>query len=480
MIAVTSSKNERTDEPGAAPELAAPTTGHPSFSPAPSAHGKGRGVLEQALYLTLAQALLRALCFAVIPALLAGLTIRYLGPEPANGDGGLNVVAVAVNQYPIPSVLGLFLLFATLLRYWLPRAPGGRYASALPVRIAACIAPRDLRAFVEAAEMLRLLDKSAARRDLAKSLPTEQNAALGRQLDELASALAGDDVERVTRTASTLRALAAPRIAAHQRRDTLVLVVGLTAAGAAAFALRTVVVETYQVLSGSMLPALRAGDRIVVSKLAYRSGFGSREVLTSAPRRGDLVVFRKTVSDGPEHLVKRVVALPGDTVTMRGDRPVINGWTVPGCDAGLYVYPVVDGAVRGRLRVEFLGAHAYATIQSIGTPLPEPYVVKDGEPFVLGDNRTNSSDSRTWNDGQGAGVPFAAVEGRAERFFLATRRDGRVDFTGFMGSLDRRLSAEGIDARSLEHGIARCLSEWPNETEPPPPTVANNGAGHGP
>jgi signal peptidase I len=429
--------------------------------------------------LTLAQALLRALCFAVIPALLAGLTIRYLVPDPANSDGWLNVVAVAFNRFPIPSALGLFLLFATLVRYWLPRAPGGRYATALPVRIAACVAGRDLRAYVEAAAILRLLDKGAVRRNLAKTLPPEQNLALGQQLAELAGALVSDDVERVTRLASALRATATTRLAARQRRDTVVLVFGLTMAGGAALVLRTVFVETYQVLSGSMLPSLRAGDRIVVSKLAYRSAFAARDVLTTTPRRGDLVVFRNTVTDGPEHLVKRVIALPGDTVTMRGDRPVINGWKVPGCDAGLYVYPVVDGAVRGRLRVEFLGAHAYATIESIGTPLPEPYVVKDGELFVLGDNRTSSNDSRSWNDGQGAGVPFGTVEGRAERFFLATRRDGRVDFADFMGPLDRRLTAEGIDARSLEQGIARCLSEWPSETEPPPKAVASNGAGDG-
>jgi hypothetical protein len=184
--------------------------------------------------LTLAQALLRALCFAVIPALLAGLTIRYLVPDPANSDGWLNVVAVAFNRFPIPSALGLFLLFATLVRYWLPRAPGGRYATALPVRIAACVAGRDLRAYVEAAAILRLLDKGAVRRNLAKTLPPEQNLALGQQLAELAGALVSDDVERVTRLASALRATATTRLAARQRRDTVVLVFGLTMAGGAA------------------------------------------------------------------------------------------------------------------------------------------------------------------------------------------------------------------------------------------------------
>jgi signal peptidase I len=412
-----------------------------------------------------------------IPALLAGLTIRYLAPEPATSDGWQNVVAIAFNRFPVPCALGLFLSFALLLRYWLPRVPGGRFASTLPVRIVTYAEHRDLRTYAEAALLHRLLSRSLGR-DLQKASSDAQRGLLRDHLDRLATALESHDASRVARIASELRTMAAARLAARQRRDTFLLFVGLTTAGATAFILRMIVVETYQVLSGSMLPALRAGDRIVVNKLAYRRKLGPIEELEPSPERGDLVVFRNTVSDGPEHLVKRVIALPGDTVTMRGDRPVINGWAVPGCDAGLYVYPVVDGAVRGRLRIEFLGAHAYATVQSAGTPMPEPYVVKDGELFVLGDNRTSSSDSRSWNSGQGAGVPFGTVEGRASWFFLATRRDGRVDFAEFMRSLDRRLTAEGIDARSLEQGIARCLNEWPSETEPPINVIGTNGAGH--
>jgi hypothetical protein len=107
--------------------------------------------------------------------------------------------------------------------------------------------------------------------------------------------------------------------------------------------------------------------------------------------------------------------------------------------------------------------------------MPEPYIVQPNELFVLGDNRTSSSDSRTWNSGRGGGVPFRDVEGRAERFLLATRRDGKVEFTGFLGAIDRRLSAEGIDARSLEQGIQRCLGEWPKDTLPPESPAPSEG-----
>jgi len=477
---MTAASSSNTEDPGAAQGPAEPSTAtDPSFCLTGSHRGNDADALEQALYLTIAQGLLRALAFVAIPALLAGLTFRYLVPDPASSEGPLNALAIVANRFPIPCVLGLFLLFAAIVRYWLPWVPGGRYASALPVRFAAHVAPRDLRACADAAEVIRLLGKDAGRHDRKKTSPLQKTGVVDQRLRDLATALEDNDVARVTWAASELRTIAATRIAARQRREKLLLVFGLTAAGAGALVLRMAVVETYQVLSGSMLPALRAGDRIVVDKLAYRKRLGSRDAAAPSPKRGDLVVFRNTVGDGPEHLVKRVIALPGDTVTMRGDRPVINGWTVPGCDAGLYVYPVVEGAIRGRLRVEFLGVHAYATVQSAGTPMPEPYLVKDGELFVLGDNRTSSSDSRSWQGGQGAGVPVDAVEGRAKWFFLATLRDGRVDFAEFMGSLDRRLTAEGIDARSLEQGIARCLSEWPSETEPPPKVVASSGAGHG-
>jgi signal peptidase I len=426
---------------------------------------KEKRASDQPLYLTMVQKALRLLTFVVIPTLLAGLTLRDLVPPPG-GEGWQNVVGKIGNQYPVPFAFALFLLFAGLIRYWHVHIPRGAYWTNVPVAWAARIERREVPAYVAALELVDALARDRVGRELSVRLSREQASAFEARRADLLSALERFDVARLRSADRALRALAEPALAAYRRRETALLFGGLALASAAALALRLRVVEAYQVLGGSMLPALSSGDRIVVSKLAYRRGVApSRAELNPLPRRGDLVVFQNTLGEGPEHIVKRVIALPGDTVKMNGDHPLINGWVVPNCDAGLYVYPVVDGAIRGRLRIEFLGDHAYGVILGPGVAMPSPYVVKPGELFVLGDNRTNSTDSRTW----GKGVPFEAIEGRGESFLLATRRNGSVDFTGFRTPLDRRMAVEGIDAQAVEEGIARCLSDWPTNTRPPEP-----------
>jgi signal peptidase I len=420
---------------------------------------------DQPRHLTIVQKALRLLTFVVIPILLSGLTFRYLVPAPGSG-GWQRIVGDVGNQYPVPFVFALFLIFAALIRYWHVYVPRGAYWTNVPVAWAARIERRDLPTYVAAVELLGALSGGRFERSLRARSSSERASTVETLRSELVAALESFDPASIRMADRALRDLAAPALAQHRRREAALLFSGLLLATAAGLALRFRVVEAYQVLGGSMLPALNSGDRIVVSKLAYRGGLTpSPAALDPLPQRGDLVVFRNSVTEGPEHIVKRVIALPGDTVKMNGDHPLINGWVVPNCDAGLYVYPIVDGAFRGRLRIEYLGDHAYAVILGPGVPMSSPYVVKPGELFVLGDNRTNSSDSRMW----GKGVSFDAVEGRADWFLLATRRDGRVDFTGFRTPLDRRLAVEGIDARAVEEGIARCLREWPTNTRPPEP-----------
>ena len=139
--------------------------------------------------------------------------------------------------------------------------------------------------------------------------------------------------------------------------------------------LRTFVVQTFFIPSGSMEPTLQIGDRILVNKLSYH---------LHGVDRGDIVVFSRPPAEncgGPEvnDLVKRVVGLPGDVISLsRG-----------------YVY--IDGK---RLNESWLPATEQG-ITSAGpkgnaSNLAHPYHIPANEYFVMGDNRNDSCDSRYW------------------------------------------------------------------------------------
>jgi signal peptidase I len=148
----------------------------------------------------------------------------------------------------------------------------------------------------------------------------------------------------------------------------------------AAWLLKANVAQAYHIPSGSMEPQLQVGDRVVVSRIAYR--------LHDA-RRGDIIVFDAPDTDGDDgggighvftevlegvglrrpdetELIKRVIGLPGETVSAHGGRVFIGDREL----VEPYLPPDVATADFG------------------------PVVVPVGEVFVLGDNRGNSADSR--------------------------------------------------------------------------------------
>jgi signal peptidase I len=159
----------------------------------------------------------------------------------------------------------------------------------------------------------------------------------------------------------------------HFVRETLVVV---AAALAIAVVLRLFVVQTYSIPSSSMDPTLKIGDRIVVDKLSYH---------LHGVHRGDIVVFARPANEqcgGPvvADLVKRVVALPGETISLSGHGFVrIDG---KGLDE-----PWLPSS---RLGTTYPGPP--------GTPysLTQSYTVPAGDYFVMGDYRQNSCDSRFW------------------------------------------------------------------------------------
>ncbi|MFQ5668160.1 MAG: signal peptidase I [Candidatus Binatia bacterium] len=144
-----------------------------------------------------------------------------------------------------------------------------------------------------------------------------------------------------------------------------------------ALLVRSSVVEAFWVPSGSMLPTIQIGDHLFVNKLAYglHLPFVGKEVTQwSEVNRNDIVVFTSPV-DHRTDLIKRVIAVGGDTVEIRNKRLIINGKEVPDQHASFTDPHVRNGAPRDNFG---------------------PVTVPPGKFFVMGDNRDQSYDSRYW------------------------------------------------------------------------------------
>jgi signal peptidase I len=143
--------------------------------------------------------------------------------------------------------------------------------------------------------------------------------------------------------------------------------------------LRAILVQAFEIPSGSMEPTLRVGDHILVNKLIYgvRIPFtDKRWPIFREPSRGDVIVFVYPV-DRSKDFIKRVIAVGGDTLEIRDRKVLINGRVT--ADPHAYfssdvVYPG-DAGPRDNMK---------------------PIEVPKGFLFVMGDNRDNSYDSRFW------------------------------------------------------------------------------------
>jgi signal peptidase I len=425
------------------------------------------------------RAALRGLWFTIVPAVLATLATAFLVPRPLPGAGWLApVMAAAGQKYATILGVSLFLLFSGLARYWRFYLPGGRHATAPPPGLGGVDHRESLREYEVAAELHERLRAPSMRRRRRRMLAAGDDAEVDQRLDELRRAIARSDDAGTQRAVQALEGVAAPVLAARQRAEWVVTVGAVALAVAAALVLRARLIDSYAVLSPSMLPTLAPGDRFFAHKLSRW-----------APERGDIIVFPSTAvaRDGagpPEEMVKRVIGLPGDRIGMVGGIPTINGWQVPTCDAGDYLYlaPGAEGTVlRGRLFVEFLDDRAYLTLQAPNPPeFPLTYEVPPGEVFVLGDNRNHSADSRVWAGGSGGGVPLVAVAARGTRFLSGSRLDGRVDWSRLLRPIDALGGipfVQGFDPRPLGQGLARCLEHRPGNTHPPPAGEAKSRPG---
>lgn len=138
---------------------------------------------------------------------------------------------------------------------------------------------------------------------------------------------------------------------------------------------RPFVVEAFYIPTKSMVPTLEVGDRLFVNKFIYRF---------HEPERGDIVVFKSvdgTTEGGQDDLIKRIVGLPGDRISVQDGILFING-----------------------VRQE----EPYVNRQPPDSSSFGPVTVPEGGVFVMGDNRAGSIDSRFFGP-----VPYENIEGKA-------------------------------------------------------------------
>jgi signal peptidase I len=207
--------------------------------------------------------------------------------------------------------------------------------------------------------------------------------------------------------------------------------------------LRSFVFEPFRIPSDSMMPTLLDGDFIVVNKYVYglRLPVINRKIVNvSEPQRGDVVVFRWPV-DPSTNFIKRLVGLPGDHVEVHDNLIIVNGKAVP-----FYVGPrrYNDGCyVNFSLAHERLGSHEHEAMfcpvaidrqpllpgcnrsgvrgyvcgdeDAPGSSRMAPFVgdVPPGHYLMMGDNRDNSDDGRSWGY-----VPEENLVGRATRIWF--------------------------------------------------------------
>ena len=213
----------------------------------------------------------------------------------------------------------------------------------------------------------------------------EQPASVGSMADEETRATVmdpdpdlsvEDEYDDVTNPDSTSNLVAEGK---HKRSGLVEWIVVVVVAISSALLVRAYVLQQFAVEGTSMLTTLHPSDRVLVNKLSYH---------LHDPRRGDVVVLKRIESNAQERdLIKRVVALPGETIEYRSCQLFING--------SLINEPYLDPQI--------------VSANRCGADQP-PVKIEPKHVFVMGDNRGGSLDSRDDSVGQ---VDYSNLIGRA-------------------------------------------------------------------
>ncbi|MEQ9694570.1 signal peptidase I [Shimia sp. SDUM112013] len=248
---------------------------------------------------------------------------------------------------------------------------------------------------------------------------------------------------------------------------------------------RSLFFQPFWIPSGSMKDTLLIGDFVFVNKMSYGYSYAScpsiripaigvnidaknicgvfdgdnTRLFGSEPERGDVVVFRHPLT-GFDY-IKRLVGLPGETIQVKAGVLHINGEPVKLEDGGVFEEvagpqgpqglrprcengPVGDGGVclKSRQYETLPGGRTHSILNIANQPTDNTgvYTVPEGHYFFMGDNRDNSTDSRTPRVARGVGfVPYENLIGRADRVMFSSA--GRSMFFFWTWRSDRFFKA---------------------------------------
>jgi signal peptidase I len=244
----------------------------------------------------------------------------------------------------------------------------------------------------------------------------------------------------------------APVRAKSETRDFLEFLLKL---GIFVFLLRSFIFAPFSIPSESMVPRLLTGDYLVVTKWNYgysKYSFpfslpliaGPQRLFQSVPVRGDVVVFKEPPNNDTD-FIKRVIGLPGDIVQVKSGQLFINGNPVTKkrlpdfllpetpntrCYGPQFRETASDGVARCRypqFRETLPNGKSYNVLDigEVQADDTQAYAVPEGQLFLMGDNRDNSSDSRLEAGGFGF-VPLENLVGKAQ--FTVFSTDGSAQW----------------------------------------------------
>jgi signal peptidase I len=202
------------------------------------------------------------------------------------------------------------------------------------------------------------------------------------------------------------------------------------------FVFRSFIFEPFRIPSNSMMPTLLTGDFVLVNKFSYGINLpiiNTELYKTGEPEVGDIIVFRyPNYENNPEYsgadFIKRLIGLPGDELSYSKDKLIINGEEIAYIELDNYL-GVESGInmtgfkhLRELLKVNQHDILLDPKRSSRGIPKIK---VPEGHYFVMGDNRSRSSDSRFWGF-----VPQEYVIGRAVGVWMHWDKSLKLDRIG--------------------------------------------------